>query len=97
MVRGGSSYIITNKNNTTLYSGSAEDLLSRIIEHREKLYPKSFSARYNLLKLVFYRNFSRIEEAREDERYIKGKSRQWKIDLINSMNPKWKDLFDQLD
>ena len=97
MVCGGSSYIVTNKNKTTLYTGSAEDLLSGIIEHREKLYPNSFSARYNLFKLVFYRSFLRIEEAREDERYIKGKSRQWKIGLINSQYPEWKDLFDQLD
>jgi putative endonuclease len=93
MVRGGSTYIITNKNNTTLYTGSAVDLHSRITEHRDKIDPNSFSARYNLYKLVYYKNFHRIEEAREYERYIKGKSRKWKIKLINEFNSTWEDLF----
>jgi putative endonuclease len=93
---GGSTYIITNKNNTTLYTGSAEDLYSRIVEHREKYDPKSFSARYNLMKLVYYKNFYRIEEAREYERYIKGKSRKWKMELINSFNPDWEDLIGEI-
>ena len=97
MKRGGSSYIITNKNNTTLYTGSAEDLKERMLEHQEKHYPKSFSARYNLNKLLYYKNFSRIQEAREHERYIKGKTRKWKIDLINSFNPDWRDLTDELE
>jgi putative endonuclease len=96
MKHGGSAYIITNKKNTTLYAGSAEDLYSRMIQHKEKHYPNSFSARYNLNKLVYYKNFFRIEEAREYERYIKGKSRQWKIDLIDSFNPEWKDLTDEV-
>ena len=96
MKRGGLTYITTNKNNTTLYTGSAEDVTSRMIEHKEKYYPRSFTARYNLDKLVFYRNFSPIEEAREYERYIKGKTRQWKVDLINSTNPDWRDLTDEL-
>ena len=87
MKRGGSTYITTNKNNTTLYTGSAEDLLSRMIEHKGKHYPRSFTARYNLDKLVFYRSYSRIEEAPEYERYIKVKTRQWKVDLTNSANP----------
>ena len=93
---GGSSYIITNKNNTTLYTGSAEDLFSRMMEHKEKTRPKSFSSRYNLNKLVYHKNFFRIEEAREYERYIKGKTRQWKLNLINSINPEWKDLTDEV-
>ena len=96
MVQGGSSYIITNKNNTTLYTGSAEDLYSRIIEHREKIRPSSFSSRYNLYKLIYFKNFFRIEEAREHERYIKGKTRKWKEELIGSINPEWNDLIDEI-
>jgi len=96
MKHGGSSYIITNKINTTLYTGSAEDLYSRMIEHKEKLIPNSFSSRYNLNKLVYYKNFFRIEEAREHERFIKGKTRKWKIELINSINPEWTDLSEQV-
>jgi len=97
MRRGGSTYITTNKNNTTLYTGSAEDLISRMIEHKEKHYPNSFSARYNVNKLVYYKNFFRIEEAREYERYIKGKTREWKLNLIHSCNPEWKDLTEELE
>jgi len=97
MRRGGSTYIITNQNNSTLYTGSAEDLISRMVEHREKHYPNSFSARYNLFKLVYYKDFTRIEEARDYEYYIKGKSRKWKLDLINSFNTEWKDLTDALE
>ena len=89
MKQGGSSYIITNKNNTTLYTGSAEDLKERMLEHQEKHYPKSFSAMYNLNKLLYYKNFSQIQEAREHERYIKGKTRKSKIDLINSSCDVW--------
>ena len=96
MERGGSTYIMTNKNDTTLYTGSAVDLYTRAHQHKNGFYRNSFSLRYNLHKLVFYKNFSRIEEAREFERYIKGKSRQWKIDLINSVNPEWRDLTDDL-
>ncbi len=95
MKRGGSTYILTNKHNTTLYSGSAEDLFARINEHKRKEYPNSFSSRYNLNKLVYHKSFMRIEEAREYERYIKGKSRKWKIDLITASNPEWKDLFEE--
>lgn len=96
MERGGSTYIITNRHNSVIYTGSAVDLISRIQEHRLKENPQSFSARYNCYKLVYYQNFSRIEEAREHERYIKGKSRQFKIKLIREFNPDWNDLFDQL-
>ena len=96
MKRGGSTYILTNKNNTTLYTGSAEDLFVRINEHKEKFYANSFTARYNINKLVYYKDFTRIEEAREYERYIKGKSRKWKEELISGFNPEWKDLSGRL-
>jgi putative endonuclease len=94
MTRGGCVYIITNKHHTTLYTGVTSDLFSRIVEHKEKSDPKSFSARYNLNKLVYYQRFVSIEEAIEREKQIKGGSRQKKIDLINRMNPAWRDLWD---
>jgi len=94
---GGTTYIITNKLNTTLYTGSTVELIDRIIEHRQKLYPNSFSSRYNLNKLVYYKHFSSIMEARDFEYYIKGKNRNWKIELISDFNPYWDDLFDKLD
>ncbi len=94
MKRGGCVYIMTNKHHTTLYTGVTADLFSRIVEHKEKSDPKSFTARYNLNKLVFYESFSSIEEAIDREKQIKGGSRQKKIDLINHMNPEWTDLWE---
>jgi len=96
MCQGGFVYIITNKNHTTLYTGVTSDLISRIIEHKEKLYPSSFSARYNLNKLVYYEFFNSIESAIEEEKRIKGGSRIKKIQLINSLNPNWWDLYEDI-
>lgn len=92
MAYGGSVYILTNKHNTTLYVGATSELQSRVIQHLEKVYPKSFTAKYNLNKLVHMEHFGFIEEAIQREKYIKGKSRQWKTDLISQHNPNWDDL-----
>lgn len=92
MEKGGCVYIITNKNNTTLYTGVTSDLCSRLYEHKNKIYPNSFSARYNLYKLVYYKVFHSIEEAIEAEKIIKSGSRLKKVSLINSINPNWADL-----
>ncbi len=93
MVRGGSVYMITTKNNTALYIGVTSDLLSRIIQHREKYYPESFSAQYNISKLVYYEHHGSIVEAIAREKQLKRWSRIKKERLINTMNPDWKDLF----
>ena len=87
---------MTNKHHTTLYIGVTSNLLSRISEHREGVYPKSFTARYNLHKLVYYESFSSITEAIDREKQLKGGSRQKKIDLINAMNQTWKDLYEDI-
>ena len=89
-------YILTNKNNTTLYIGVTNDLSARLSEHKKKQNPTAFTARYNLFKLVYYQGFTTLEEAIEMEGYIKGKSRRWKMDLINTLNPTWKDLADDI-
>ena len=96
MQRGGCIYIITNKTHTTLYVGVTSDLYARLIEHREKKYPTSFSARYKLTKLVYYELFHSIEEAIAREKQLKGGSRKKKLDLIRTMNPQWKDLFEEV-
>ncbi len=93
MEKGGAIYILTNKNNTTLYVGVTSDLYSRITEHREIKYQKSFTARYNLIKLVYYEAFHSIEEAIAREKQIKAGSRKAKIDLIESINNDWEDLY----
>ena len=85
-------YILTNDNDTTLYVGMTNDLPTRLWEHRTKQYPASFTARYNLSKLVYYEEFDTVDEALDRESFIKGKSRNWKEELINLMNKDWKDL-----
>lgn len=93
MKRGGYVYIMTNKNRTTLYCGVTSDLPKRISEHKNHIHPKSFTARYNLEFLVYYEGFHRIEEAIAREKQIKAGSRKKKEELINGLNPQWKDLY----
>ncbi len=97
MEYGGCLYVVTNKNNTVLYVGVTSDLRTRITEHKEHRYPKSFTARYNCEKLVYYEFFSRIEEAIGKEKQINAGSRIKKVELIEQINAGWEDLFDQLD
>ena len=92
MERGGCIYILTNKNHTVLYTGVTSDLANRLYEHRTGIYKKSFTARYNVKKLVYFEGFTSIEEAIAREKQIKAGSRQKKLDLINRLNPDWKDL-----
>ncbi len=96
MQKGGYVYIMTNKNQTVLYVGVTNNLKRRITEHKEKLNPKSFTGRYNINKLVYFEGFQEIGEAIVREKQLKGGSRQKKIDLINSINKEWIDLFDSL-
>lgn len=92
-MKPGFIYILTNKNNTTLYIGVTADLEQRIKQHKSKINKKSFSARYNLNKLVYYEAFQMIGDAIGREKQLKGGSRAQKIILIESINPKWEDLF----
>jgi len=95
-MKGGFVYIIANKSNSVLYTGVTSDLISRIIEHREKFYPTSFSAKYNCNKLVHFEIIDSIESAIEREKYIKGKSRAYKLQLIQSDNPEFRDLWEDI-
>ncbi len=97
MQRGGTVYIMTNSNNTTLYVGVTSNLYKRVYEHKNKLHPDSFTAKYNLFKLVYFEVFSRIEDAIAREKQIKAGSREKKINLILSQNPQWKDLFEEIE
>jgi putative endonuclease len=96
MERGGIVYIMTNHTHTVLYVGVTSKIENRIIEHQEKLYAQSFTARYNVSKLVYYQTFPSIEEAIAEEKRIKAGSRAKKIKLINTMNPGWEDLSEEL-
>ena len=79
-------YILTNKNNTVLYTGVTNDLRVRVYQHKNKM-NKGFTARYNIYKLVYFETFEGIDNAIHREKVIKGGSRKKKIDLIISMNP----------
>ena len=87
MERGGGIYILSNKYNKLLYTGVTSSLKNRIFEHKEKLHPTSFTARYNKNKLVYFKDFNPIKEAIVKEKIIKGGSRIEKIKLIESINP----------
>src|ERR1700743_915581 len=94
--RGGCVYIMTNNRHTVLYVGVTSELISRVWAHKNKTYPKSFTAKYNCDKLVYYQFYPHIEEAIAIEKTTKGGSRASKIQLVNAMNPEWKDLYDDL-
>ncbi len=64
---------------------------------KEKHYPDSFTAKYNCNRLVYFEQLSSIEEAIAKEKQIKNWRRSWKVNLINSKNPEWKDLFDRIE
>ncbi len=96
MNKGGCVYIITNQYNKVLYTGVTSALRARVWEHKTKFYPKSFTAKYNCNKIVWYETFPGIEEAIEREKQIKGGSRKDKDALINSINPTWKDLWEDV-
>jgi putative endonuclease len=78
-----------------LYTGVTNNLHRRLYEHREKIV-KGFTKKYNISKLVYYEVFENIESAIMREKQIKSGSRMKKIDLINGMNKKWVDLYDEL-
>ena len=88
--------MMCNINHSTLYVGVTSNIASRVYEHKDKIYPKSFSAKYNCIKLVYYRRFELIIEAIAEEKRLKGGNRKKKEALINHMNPDWKDLYDEI-
>lgn len=88
--------MMTNRYHTVLYTGVTTDLYKRVREHKEKTHPNSFTSRYRLFKLVYYEGFSSIIEAIAREKQIKAGSREKKEQLINKMNPDWKDLFEEV-
>ena len=83
--------MMTNKNNTTLYTGVTNDLPRRVFEHKNKL-AEGFTRKYNINKLVYYEIYEDIYEAITREKQIKGGSRAKKVQLIEEKNPSWNDL-----
>jgi putative endonuclease len=85
-------YILTNKNNTVLYVGVTNNLTRRIWEHKSKLI-EGFTKKYNIDKLVYFESFDNPKYAIKREKQLKAGSRKKKIELINKINPEWKDLY----
>ncbi len=86
---------MTNPSYTALYTGITNDLSRRVYEHKEKL-TKGFTTKYNINKLVYYEVFDDAENAIIREKRLKGGSRERKNRLVESMNPQWRDLYDEL-
>ena len=83
---------MANKPNGVIYIGVTNNIDERVKEHKLKLYPKAFTARYNCDKLVYFEEFENGNEASTREVQFKKKKRVWKIKLIEEMNPSWSDL-----
>jgi len=86
----GYVYILTNKPYGTLYIGVTNNLLRRVQEHKENAI-KGFSSKYNLHDLIYFEHTESIASAIVRERQVKEWRRSWKINLIEKMNPSWKD------
>ncbi|MBV9860456.1 MAG: GIY-YIG nuclease family protein [Alphaproteobacteria bacterium] len=92
---GGWVYLVTNRRNGTLYVGVTGDLAKRTWEQREGVID-GFTSRYNPKRLVYAEHHADIRNAIQREKNIKHWPRAWKIELIESQNPEWLDLYDAL-
>jgi len=88
-------YIMTNSRNTVIYVGVTNDLIRRAYEHKAKL-ADGFTKKYKITKLVYYEVSEDIQNAISREKQLKGGSRKKKIQLIDSANREWRDLYDEL-
>lgn len=84
--------MMTNKPNGVIYIGVTDNIEERIKEHKLKLYPNSFTAKYNCNKLVYFEEITDAINANNREKRMKKWKRDWKIKLIEDMNPSWMDL-----
>lgn len=95
MSKGGYVYIISNKNRTVLYTGVTSNLQSRIYQHKSGE-GSIFTKKYNCVDLLYYEIFEDIVSAITREKQIKKWKREYKENVINSLNPEWKDLFEEI-
>ena len=85
-------YIMANKPHGVIYIGVTDNINERVQEHKLKVYPNSFTAKYNCDKLMYFEEFENGSEANKRENQFKKWKRVWKIELIEEMNPSWSDL-----
>ena len=88
-------YILTNSTHSVLYIGVTNNLVRRVYEHKNKMV-EGFSSSYNVDRLVHYEQFDNIVEAIRREKQLKHWRRAWKDNLIESSNPLWCDLYDEI-
>jgi len=88
-------YLLTNKPRSTLYVGVTNDLVRRVFEHREGLV-KGFTTRYGLRMLVYFERYDSSRAAIQREKNIKHWPRLWKLRLVESANPQWRDLYNDI-
>ena len=88
-------YILASRRNGTLYVGVTNNLAKRVCDHKQGL-ESDFTRRYNVKMLVYYETTDSINAALEREKRIKWWKRKWKLELIESVNPEWKDLYENL-
>ncbi|MEQ8403353.1 MAG: GIY-YIG nuclease family protein [Roseitalea porphyridii] len=88
---GGYVYMLASKKGGTIYIGVTGDLSRRVHEHRKR--DTGFTAKYGAIRLVWYEDHDDIRDAIQREKSLKRWRRQWKIDLIESINPEWNDLY----
>ena len=86
-------YILASKRNGTIYIGVTNSLFRRSFQHKLKENPESFTAKYNVIRLVYYEVYGYIKDAIKREKQLKKWKRQWKIELIEKKNPIWRDLY----
>jgi putative endonuclease len=84
-------YILANRRHGVLYVGVTNNLVNRTSQHQQKLLP-GFTSTYGVTRLVYFEEFSSINEARARERSLKRWRRAWKFDLVDKFNPEWRDL-----
>ena len=89
-------YILSSKRNGTLYIGVTNDLIRRVYEHKNDLVD-GFTKKYQVHRLVYYEETNEVYEANLREKRMKKWKRQWKIELIEKMNPHWRDLYDDIN
>jgi putative endonuclease len=89
-------YILASRRDGTLYIGVTNNLARRVSEHKGKLVP-GFTRKYGVDLLVYFEAFESIQEARAREHAMKRWRRAWKVELIEKLNPDWRDLADQLN
>jgi len=88
-------YILSSKKNGTLYIGVTSDLVKRIWQHKNNE-EEGFTKRYGVHELVWYEPHESMESAIEREKALKKWNRGWKLKLIESTNPDWKDLYEEI-